>query len=126
MTGVLEVTRVPVTVAGVNGVDAGGAGGGGRTPSASALASARALRESLREALLANHDRAPLPQSTADALTAAARRAHVVPRFSADGLGLSVEGSTDDLDAVTARVLAAVASALADGSFSRLKACANA
>ncbi|WP_378148369.1 CGNR zinc finger domain-containing protein [Cnuibacter sp. UC19_7] len=99
------------------GMDAGG------SPSADDLAAARELRERLRDALLANHDRAPLPQPTADALNAAARRAGVVPRFGA--AGLSLEGASGGLDAVTARVLAAVAAALVDGSFSRLKACTN-
>ncbi|WP_368497695.1 CGNR zinc finger domain-containing protein [Herbiconiux sp. A18JL235] len=96
---------------------------GDREPSRAALASARGLRESLRDALEANHDRVPLPPSTADALTAAARRAHVVPLFTPSGLGLS--GASVGLDAVTARVLDAVAAALADGTFSRLKACTN-
>lgn len=103
--------------AGDVGVDAGA------TPSVDDLAAARELRESLRDALLANHDRAPLPPSTADALTAAAHRAGVVPQFGASGVELV--GASEGLDAVTARVLAAVAAALADGSFSRLKACTN-
>lgn len=99
------------------GVDAGS------PPSLDDLTAARVLRESLRDALLANHDRAPLPRSTADALTAAARHARVMPRFGPSGLALM--GASEGLDAVTARVLDAVAAALADGSFSRLKACTN-
>lgn len=97
--------------------------GGSAAPTPDDLAAARSLRESLRDALLAHHDRAPLPASTADALTAAARRADVVARFTAEGVAF--DGASAGLDGVTLRVLSAVAAALTDGSFSRLKACTN-
>lgn len=88
-----------------------------------ALRRARALREELRRGLVANHDREPLPASTAAALTEAARRSRVQLRFSPDGVAYS--GADAGLDGVVARVVAATAEALADGSWSRLKACRN-
>ncbi|GLK16958.1 CGNR zinc finger domain-containing protein [Herbiconiux flava] len=102
--------------AGAQGLDGAPAG-------PATLARARALREELRLGLLANHDREPLPASTASALTAAARRSRVQLRFGADGVEYA--GTSDGLDGVVALVVAATARALADGTWSRLKACRN-
>jgi predicted RNA-binding Zn ribbon-like protein len=44
-------------------------------------------------------------------------------RFGADGVEYA--GTSDGLDGVVARVVAATARALADGTWSRLKACRN-
>jgi len=82
----------------------------------------RGLREALRAALLANHDRSPLPQETVDALDAAANRSRLAVRFTSDGLTLHPTGT--GVDAVYGRIVSAVAAALVDGTWSRLKACA--
>ncbi|SDE08331.1 Conserved protein containing a Zn-ribbon-like motif, possibly RNA-binding [Auraticoccus monumenti] len=87
------------------------------------LGSARRLRESLRAALLANHDRAPLPDQTVTALDETARRSRLTARFTADGVHLEPGGQ--GVDAVLGRVVAVVAAAIQDGTWSRLKACAN-
>ncbi|MCS5714930.1 CGNR zinc finger domain-containing protein [Herbiconiux sp. CPCC 205716] len=113
--------------AGAAGAGAAGADAAGVDAAASvspaALRRARAFREELRLALLANHDREPLPASTAAALTAAARRTRVELLFAPSGVEYA--GATSGLDGVVARVVAATAGALADGSWSRLKACRN-
>jgi predicted RNA-binding Zn ribbon-like protein len=83
---------------------------------------ARQLREALRAGMLANHDRAPMPAETSQALQDAAARAGVTPRFSSTGVTLA--STARGPDAVLGRIVAAVAEALADGTWSRLKACA--
>ncbi|WP_406311308.1 CGNR zinc finger domain-containing protein [Streptosporangium sp. NBC_01639] len=101
---------------------AGGHGIQGTTDT-EGLAWAIALRESLRQALLANHDRLPLPASTASTLTDASRRSGAGIAFTPDGVVLVDHG--DGMDAVVSRVVGATAAALADGTWPRLKACAN-
>lgn len=83
----------------------------------------RDLRESLRQAMLANHQRAPLPAHTAKALSAAAERAQVAVQFGVDGARLSSPGA--GIDGVLGRVVVSVAAAMNDGTWSRLKACVN-
>lgn len=87
------------------------------------LRSARHLRESLRAALLANHDRAPLPDQTVTALDETARRSGLTARFTADGMHL--EPREQGVTAVLGRIVAIAVAAMQDGSWSRLKACAN-
>ena len=82
----------------------------------------RGLREALRTALLANHDRAPLPPETIEALDAAAHRSRLTVRFTSDGPTLRPTGT--GVDAVYGRIVSAVAAALVDGTWPRLKACA--
>lgn len=82
---------------------------------------ARVLREALRAALLANHERAPLPPQTIDALNAAAGQARLSVRFTPDGSRL-VAGASG-MDAVYGRIVSAVAAAMADKTWQRLKAC---
>jgi predicted RNA-binding Zn ribbon-like protein len=91
--------------------------------SAADLAVARELREAIREAMIANHDRSPLPTRTISALDAVADRAKVKVRFDADGAKL--QGSGAGIDAAFARIVAAVAESMADGTWTRLKACSN-
>jgi predicted RNA-binding Zn ribbon-like protein len=79
------------------------------------------LRESLRVALLANHDRAPLPVVTAAALTEAARWPGVSVIFTEEGLRLSAERR--GIAGLVVDVVNAIADALADGTWSRLKVC---
>ncbi|MFG6403903.1 CGNR zinc finger domain-containing protein [Microbacterium sp. P04] len=90
---------------------------------AAQLSEARELREALRAALIANHDRAPLPPETIAALDRAADRARPAVRFTPDGARLAPPER--GMPAVYGRIVASVASALQDGSWSRLKACAS-
>jgi predicted RNA-binding Zn ribbon-like protein len=99
-----------------------GAHGMDERASAADLAFARRVREALRAGMLANHDRQPLPPDTVDALNEAAERVRLAVRFSPDGT--RVEGSGSGMNAVLARLLSAVASALSDGTWARLKVCA--
>ncbi|GAA3569937.1 CGNR zinc finger domain-containing protein [Nonomuraea rosea] len=89
-----------------------------------ALAWAITLRESLRQALLANHDRLPLPESTAALLTEAARRSGTGITFTPGGVVLADQGGAG-MNSLISRVVGATAAALADGTWARLKACAN-
>ncbi|MCS5735616.1 CGNR zinc finger domain-containing protein [Herbiconiux daphne] len=95
----------------------------GAAATAADLREARALRETLRQALLANHDRAPLPAETIEALDAAADRSRPALQFSGRGSHLVPRGS--GVDALFGRVVATVAAALADGTWQRLKVCAS-
>jgi predicted RNA-binding Zn ribbon-like protein len=81
------------------------------------------LREALREALQANHDRTPMPPASAAELTRAAEWASVRLRFGPEGAVL--ESEAPGMRAVAAQVLAKVATAMADGTWTRLKVCSN-
>ena len=83
----------------------------------------KALRESLRVALKANHDRSPVPAETASALEQAAARANVSLLFP-EGRATLVTRA-DGLDAALGELAIIVADALRDGTWSRLKACQN-
>jgi predicted RNA-binding Zn ribbon-like protein len=85
------------------------------------LDKARELRELLRQALLANHDREAPSDTVLSALTEAAHRA-TQPVVTARGVELVAADS--GVDAAIGRVVSAVVAALADGSWFRLKACA--
>lgn len=87
------------------------------------LARTRDLREALRAALLANHERAPLPQQTIDALNAASEHARLTVRFTANGTTLVPTASGVDL--LFGRIVAAVTGAMVDTTWQRLKACAS-
>ncbi|MDJ0336568.1 CGNR zinc finger domain-containing protein [Salinibacterium sp. G-O1] len=95
----------------------------GGSASADELAFARHLREALRAGMLANHERAPMPHHTAVALTEAATRGQLSLRF--DTTGARFVGAGSGVDGVLARVASAVASAVNNASWSRLKACIN-
>ena len=73
------------------------------------------LREALRGLLLGRRGAAP-------AIDAAARRARLEVRFDADGTA-SLLPAADGVDAALGRVIAIVAEAQADGSWTRMKAC---
>lgn len=90
--------------------------------SADDLRFARHLRESLREGMLANHDRMPLPAATVDALNEAADRAKAGVRFTQDGA--QVHASATGMNAVFGRLVSILSSSMNDGSWARLKACA--
>jgi predicted RNA-binding Zn ribbon-like protein len=84
-------------------------------------ADARAVREALRELLRANNG-VPVDEARAAAtLDAAGRRAGLAVRF-ADG-AIRLEPRERGVSGALGAVLAAVAEAMADGSWQRLKAC---
>jgi predicted RNA-binding Zn ribbon-like protein len=84
------------------------------------LARACALREALRELLFANAggDAAP---GAVETLDRQARRSRVTLGFDAHGGTLEPQGA--GVDGALGRILSGVASAMADGSWARLKAC---
>lgn len=85
------------------------------------LAEARRLREALRVLLLANNG-VSMRKEAAAALNRAARRAGLGVRFQAGGTA-SLEPTAAGVDRALGRLLAIVAAAMADGTWSRLKAC---
>ena len=82
------------------------------------------LRQALRTLLLANTTGAPLDPKAVTALNRAADRAPASLRFEPDGSAALVPAARG-LDAALARILAAVATAMADGTWERFKACPN-
>jgi predicted RNA-binding Zn ribbon-like protein len=83
---------------------------------------AHEVREALRKLLLANNGD-PLDPAAVEALNAAARRAELQLRF--DGAGGAALGPVrTGIDGAIGRLLAIVYRAQADGTWSRLKACA--
>jgi predicted RNA-binding Zn ribbon-like protein len=87
------------------------------------VARARSVRESIRELLAANAGHGADPAAVG-VLGAAADRAPLVVRFTADGRAGLVP-ATGGLDAAFAILFADIAAAIVDGSWSRLKACRN-
>lgn len=82
----------------------------------------QAVREALRGLLLANHDqRLPYPVDLAT-LNQAAARARLRLRFQAGGAP-RLEPEAAGTDGALGRLVAIVSAAMADGSWSRLKAC---
>jgi predicted RNA-binding Zn ribbon-like protein len=84
-------------------------------------ADARAVREALRELLRANNGIEVDEAAAAATLDAAARRAGLAVRFEAGVIRL-VPGERG-VQGALGNVLAAVAEAMADGSWQRIKAC---
>lgn len=93
---------------------------GGRATRAD-LDDARALREGLRAVLL-HHGGGPADPGAATALERAARRAQLSVSFGEDGAASRVPLAGGVAGAL-GRILAVVASAQADGTWPRLKAC---
>ncbi len=87
------------------------------------LERAHAVREALRAFLLANNGGALAPEAPA-VLDAAARRAGLLAGFDADGRS-RIEPTSRGVDAALGRLLAEVHAAMADGTWRRLKACAD-
>src|SRR4051794_5267408 len=83
---------------------------------------ARAVREALRKLLLANNGD-PLDPAAVDALNAAAKGAELQLRVAPDG-SAELAPVRGGIDAAIGRLLAIVHTAMADGTWSRLKACA--
>ena len=92
---------------------------GGR-PGDDDAAGARALREALRELMRANNGEDVDTAAAAATLDAAARRAGIGVSFATGSIRLVAP------DGGVGRVLAAAGAAMADGSWSRLKACRSA
>lgn len=82
---------------------------------------ARAVREALRELLLAHNEvETDLPRATA-VLDAAAQRSGLAIRF-ADGVA-HAEPSASGVRGALGRILAEVSAGMADGTWERMKAC---
>ena len=86
------------------------------------LRRAVAVREALRDLLLAQHDDGDPPPEAVATLEDAARRAQLALRFSLDGSVVPAP-CCEGVDGAIGRLLAIVAAAQADGTWSRLKAC---
>ncbi len=82
-----------------------------------------AVREALRD-LLDAHGGEPVGAASLAMLNDAGRRASLVVRFEADGHA-ELEPGEQGLDGALALVLSEVATAVADGTWSRLKVCRN-
>ncbi len=83
------------------------------------------LREAVRQLLIVKHDgvtSAPAEQAAAY-LSEVARRVRLRPVFSADGYQLAAEAT--GVDHAIGELLAVIVKAMADGSWSRLKACSS-
>jgi predicted RNA-binding Zn ribbon-like protein len=90
--------------------------------SAEEVRHAAEVRGAIRELLLTHIGR-PLDPAAPKKLDAAARRAGLGVRFHPDG-GSAVEPEAKGVDGAMGQMLAIIASAMADGSWERLKACA--
>jgi predicted RNA-binding Zn ribbon-like protein len=82
------------------------------------------LREALRGALLANHDRSPIPAADLAALNEAADRAGLRVGFVPSG-DWRAQPARGGADGALGRLLGTVVQAMADGTWIRLKACLN-
>ncbi len=83
---------------------------------------AHTVREALRKLLLANNGD-PIDPAAVDALNAAAKGAELQLRVGPDGSAVLAPVRTG-IDAAIGRLLAIVHTAMADGTWPRLKACA--
>ena len=93
----------------------------GETVDPADLQRARSVREALRTLLLANNGAPPDPEPT-ETLNRAARRARLVVSF--DQLGrASLTPAAAGVDGALGELLASVYTAMAEGSWHRLKAC---
>ena len=93
----------------------------GRGATRADLVAARRLREAIRALLLENNGLS-VRKEAALTLNRTAARAHVGLRFDSGG-EVRVEPTARGVDGALGRLLAIVASAMADGTWTRLKAC---
>lgn len=95
-------------------------------PDAAAHARALAVREGIRALGRANNGEA-LDAAAVAAMNAAARATPLVVAVGTadEGAGWRLSPGAGGIDGFVGRLLAAVAATMADGSFSRLKACRN-
>lgn len=82
------------------------------------------LREALRTAMAANHDGAPVPPGAVAVINSAADRAGLGLTLGADGTWAARAGA-DGVDGALGALLALTAEAASEGSWQRLKVCAN-
>jgi predicted RNA-binding Zn ribbon-like protein len=80
------------------------------------------LREALRAVLLSHNGGPGAPAEAVSTLDKAARRARVQLRFR-EGAGTALEPDAGGVDGALGRLLAIVHASIADGTWSRLKAC---
>jgi len=81
----------------------------------------RTVREAIRSALAANHDRSPVPTAALRVLDEAAERVGLSVRFAADSSFALVPTRRSRVG----EVLVAMTEAMSDGTWSRLKVCAD-
>lgn len=99
-------------------------GDAGRITDEGDLGRAIALREALRELLVANHDDVPPPEEALELLERESRQAPLAVAFGHSGhAALSPVGQ--GIDRAIAVLLAIVFHAMHDGTWERLKACRN-
>ena len=99
------------------------ADGEAATASAADVRRAVAVREALRDVLLAQHDDETLPPPEAvQTLKDTARRSRVELCFQPDG-SVAIEPCRPGVDGALGRLLAIIAQAQKEGTWSRLKAC---
>jgi predicted RNA-binding Zn ribbon-like protein len=82
------------------------------------------LREALRAALLANHDREPPPEAAVRELNAAARRAELTPVLQPSGVWRA-QSAARGADAALGVIVATVVEAMGGTEWPRLKVCVN-
>jgi predicted RNA-binding Zn ribbon-like protein len=86
------------------------------------LRHAIALREALREVLVAHNTRQPPPAAACEVLDAAVCRARLRLRFDSSGSS-ALEPEASGVDAALGRLLAIVHHSIEQGTWKRLKAC---
>jgi predicted RNA-binding Zn ribbon-like protein len=96
----------------------------GHTLTAGDVRRAVDLREALREALAANHDRADIPPRAREVINASATRAAMAVEFTADRRWRTVSRGRG-VDGALGVLLGIVAGAMTDGTWARLKVCGN-
>jgi predicted RNA-binding Zn ribbon-like protein len=97
---------------------------GGESVGEADVARAKEVRAALRSLLAANNGRGADPAAIR-ALNLAAERARLTVRFGADGRA-TLEPGAGGVDGALGRVLAAVHAGMEEGTWGRLKSCANA
>jgi predicted RNA-binding Zn ribbon-like protein len=95
-----------------------------RAPTPTDVGRALDLREALREALAANHDRSDVPTGARDVINASAARADLTVEFTADRTWRTTSQARG-ADGAFGVLLAIVADAMSEGTWARLKVCAN-
>jgi predicted RNA-binding Zn ribbon-like protein len=82
------------------------------------------LREALREALVANHDRRDVAADAHDVINASAARAELAIEFTVDRTWRT-RSRARGVDGALGSLLGIVVDAMTDGTWARLKACGN-
>jgi predicted RNA-binding Zn ribbon-like protein len=93
-------------------------------PSSADVERALVLREALREALAANDDRSDVPTCARDVINASAARANLTVEFTTDRTWRTTSHARGT-DGAFGVLLGIVVDAMTDGTWRRLKVCAN-